>query len=236
MGRRKFTDFERQIRRNFEIFIRREIRGAFSANLLERVRNRFKLELNRDPTVAAISTNSSLVGQLGLTDPAGKMSDVVEKIVNLLEIDTDTFTRSSGVRQITFLSLTIDIDDEQDNSYFPITNLASANQETTPTRRRPLALPLPYIEWLLLEGSNYVVRDAGIFQSPTNTQFSRSGQDFLMAPNVNGGRWRVPANHQGTVNDNFITRSAARANFQIRQILTTEADKVIRRVSRRRIL
>ena len=231
MGRRQFKQYSKQIADELHTRIQQELTSQFKGTLLQSIKNILEIELRKDPTVAAITTNSELVGQLGLTNSANKMDAIVKKILDLLKVQSNTNinlkTAKSGRL---YLSITLLLDNQKATSYGPLF-INEAFQQVAPTKRRPLNLPLPWLEWILLSGATFVVTDAGTFQSPKNIKFSRSGQDFLMRPN---GRFRIPAHHQGTADNNFITRSSEKSLNQIKNLIADKSLMIIKRIVKRR--
>jgi hypothetical protein len=59
-----------------------------------------------------------------------------------------------------------------------------------------------WLRWLLLEGDNPIIYDYTFIAG--HQQWSRTGEG-IMVPSVRG--WRVPSEHAGTPDDNWITRS-----------------------------
>lgn len=170
---------------------------------------------------------------MGLTDPAQKVNAIVQRVLSLLTIEVGTEQRNAGIRNITLFRLTIDLDTEDESSYNELLSLNEAFQLTEPTRNNPIGFALPWLEWVLLEGSSIVVPGFRAVSSPVHGRFSRSGGDYLM---YEGGSFQIPPQHQGDASNNFLTRSLARANAAVRNILTEEADNLIRRATRRNIL
>ena len=66
---------------------------------------------------------------------------------------------------------------------------------------------IPWLQWLLLEGRRYVVKDFIFLSSDVApTTSSRTGKG-IMVPKKESGGWRVPEKFAGTIDDNFVTRT-----------------------------
>jgi hypothetical protein len=72
---------------------------------------------------------------------------------------------------------------------------------------------LPWLEWLLLDGSKIIVSDYDVLFGPN----SRSRTGFaVMTPSSNG--WKI-SEYNGTIGDNWITRAIDRVGPEIDKIL-----------------
>ncbi len=65
---------------------------------------------------------------------------------------------------------------------------------------------LPWIEWLLLMGNRIIIQEYDVLFRPNS---GRSRQAIMLKEKENGPqkRWKVPSLYQGTLNNNWITRS-----------------------------
>lgn len=61
---------------------------------------------------------------------------------------------------------------------------------------------LPWLEWLLINGSKIIVRDFELVMKSSSR--SRSGMALMVKKS--SGRWRVPPEYAGTTNNNFMTK------------------------------
>lgn len=61
---------------------------------------------------------------------------------------------------------------------------------------------LPWLEWLLKEGNSYLVYDFVYLDKASKN--SRSGRGIMKYEE--GGAWKVPAEHSGTLRNNWLTR------------------------------
>lgn len=74
---------------------------------------------------------------------------------------------------------------------------------------------LPWLEWLLLNGTAIIVDDYEVIIGPNPR--SRTGY-AVMAPSASNG-WSVPPQFAGSINDNWITRSLSKAKPEIEKLL-----------------
>lgn len=106
-----------------------------------------------------------------------------------------------------------------DRSYKELLELPSATVVTDEGER------LPWLEWLLFFGHKTIIRNYDVvFGSRGAREFSRSGLAIMVA----GGKrkWSVPGEFAGTKNNNFITRSLARAQDKIVEAMKQEIKKI----------
>lgn len=74
---------------------------------------------------------------------------------------------------------------------------------------------LNWLEWLLLFGNQTIIRDY-VVEFGSNPR-SRTGQAVMRG--VKSGKWSVPAEFSGTLNDNWITRAIDSVESNINSIL-----------------
>ena len=63
---------------------------------------------------------------------------------------------------------------------------------------------LPWLEWLLVGGNGYIIRDYTYFEDPSITQYSRTGTGIMRSDPGSG--WKVPDEFAGTQENNWLTR------------------------------
>lgn len=73
---------------------------------------------------------------------------------------------------------------------------------------------LPWLSWLLYEGTSPIVREYDIKIGPNI--YSRTGGAIMVPSNRN---WRVPAQYAGTTTNNWITRAIENLDSQIYSII-----------------
>jgi len=68
--------------------------------------------------------------------------------------------------------------------------------------------PLPWLNWLLLQGDDIIIKD---YKIELGVLASRSGKAIM----VKGGTWAVPSEFRGTANDNWVTRLSSETDAAI---------------------
>lgn len=77
---------------------------------------------------------------------------------------------------------------------------------------------LNWLEWLLLMGDKTIIKDYHVIYGPNPA--SRTG-DAIM---VKKGRWKVPSEFSGTINNNWITRALDKVESEIDNAITGALD------------
>lgn len=188
------------------------------------------------PTTQSI-LDDALHGELGLEKPDDKIDRLINFLVRNANIKTDSgISRSTRVlfgKQLTGLDFSykyfIDFDD--------LTSQPFARQRWTRLKigkrggKRWITIqpPLPWLSWLIFRGKEVI--NPEYEATDGDIQRSRSGTGIVMK---RGGTWSVPAPHDGTKDNNFITRAfkTKKAFFErqlvrvYRQAIKTAAAKV----------
>ncbi len=86
---------------------------------------------------------------------------------------------------------------------------------------------LPWLNWLLLQGGKILVRDYQVTFSFSNQQLYASRSRLGLMKKTPGKNWRVPSQFQGTVKNNWITRSLRGIDKEVEQIIKAELRKYI---------
>jgi hypothetical protein len=73
---------------------------------------------------------------------------------------------------------------------------------------------LPWLKWLLLDGSAIIVKKHEVFFGPNIR--SRTGGAIMKSSNSS---WRVPSEYAGTISNNWITRAIEDASTDIEKLL-----------------
>lgn len=128
---------------------------------------------------------------------------VINKLVDTLTIETKTVTTNSqgltGGLKLTMIPSNFD---------------GIVNSEEAVVTDEMRGYSLPWLEWLLLKGSQIIVRNYEVkFGS---NPYSRSGDAIMVSSSKN---WRVPPEFVGTVTDNWITRALSTIDKEITKII-----------------
>lgn len=62
--------------------------------------------------------------------------------------------------------------------------------------------PLPWLDWLLLEGDKIIIREYEI-----DFRYGQGRSGLAVMDEVDGGVWRVPAEFSGTITNNWLTNA-----------------------------
>jgi hypothetical protein len=160
----------------------------------------FHQKLVESPTFNALMDNWGLQGDLGV-----QISYVVETtrlISQMINLETlPPRSKDLGGIRVTLVR----------NNLEPILNSPYAQYETSK------GVTIPWLEWLLMAGTNVLVADYQVAAEEDPGRYSRTGA-LIMIPS-RGGNFSITPNYAGTINDNWITRAASAALPQIEQIL-----------------
>lgn len=79
---------------------------------------------------------------------------------------------------------------------------------------------LNWLEWLLLFGDQVIIKDYNVILG--SNPRSRTGM-AIMSGSVSG-KWSVPSEYSGTINNNWITRAIDNADSSINNLITTSLE------------
>lgn len=128
---------------------------------------------------------------------------VIDKLIDTLIIDTKTITINSqglsGGLRITMIPS-------------DFSGVVGSEESVVVDNMRGYSLP--WLEWLLLKGSQIIVRDYEV--KVGSNPYSRSGDAIMVSSSKN---WRVPPEFAGTVTDNWTTRALSTIDDEISKII-----------------
>lgn len=148
--------------------------------LTTRVKQKVINTVSQSPTYIELAFGGPLAGHMGL--PANSAQLIMENI--LLTFVEDTYVSLLNDRLIIEIGLA---------SFAKILSLPEASHD------------IPWLQWLIIEGDRVLIDDASIFF----TKAGRSGQAIMVNFKSKQNYWRVPPDHAGTPEDNFITKALA---------------------------
>ena len=146
--------------------------------------------------LTSTETYSSLIGgqlqyEFGIPDPIPKLDEILSVWTNNIMIDYKSPISSTDKLKASF-SISIIKSDFADvlsqDAAFVIDSLRGYS--------------LPWLEWLLLEGSKTIVKNQQVVIR--SSKFSRTGRAMMQESNTS---WKVPSQYAGTINNNWITRA-----------------------------
>lgn len=156
------------------------------------------------PEVQSIASGPLRV-QLGLPDGASRIASIIELWADSIEV---TYVKALS----DFGGIIIDF---VDKDYGMALSLPAADFTTEK------GVSLPWLRWLLLEGDRPIVNSYSFKPS----RFGRT-KGGIMVKRENAS-WKVPAQAQGTANDNFATRALENIQDEIDVIVRREVTKVL---------
>jgi len=185
--------------------------------------------------------NGDLHGHLGLVDPQGAMDAIITEIVKNIRVDLETvrFKKIGGKNQpaISVFLLRGDYENLLElptSQYISKTRLSAISFAKSGGhgyfRRRPFFTGdehvIPWLKWLLYDGQRILVEDyTVIFGDFGKLRVSRS-KKALMRQSVKG--WSMPAEHDGTEQDNFITRAFDSVETEMQKLIINRVKHIFR--------
>jgi hypothetical protein len=154
--------------------------------------------LESDPDISAWLAHNSFYGQIGVVDPESAIHEIANRIASTFQ--ADTFVESpSSIRKIKLTAdfVFLDVNHIQTLAAMDFGSFESTNQDGEIT-------VVPWLSWLV-DTPSPAVPDYFYTKNSRVKNYSRTGQG-IMVPNSNR-QWDVPAQYDGTPNDNFITRA-----------------------------
>lgn len=192
-----------------------QIKAAVKELFSEKLRGQFYINETVDSCI-----NGILKAELGLQEPAASMEAILLRMLSTLTINVTAPKDQTGVLRITVQAVKDDLND--------LIGLAAASQDWTDRTGSTIkGEPLPWLEWLLVEGNNVIIQDY-IFRG--DKQIGRSGEKAIMQE-AEGKFWKVPKQYQGTLTDNFILDILTKTEKEMRKSLWETVRPVIARLS-----
>ena len=206
----KLLETDKQVKKKILDGLKDKMRGVLRAaavSIEPRIKNLVKFLITSSPTWVALETGQ-LIGEFGLTDPRGKLNEILDIWINSISVTTKS-PRKLGDTLRGGLSIHLIQGDWSDV-------LASRAAKQTIEDGE-----LPWLEWLLKFGDTVIVRDYNVSFTPNLR--SRSGTAIMVRKT--GAKWRVPPQFSGTIQANFITRALEGVDQDIAKITQKEIQK-----------
>lgn len=187
-----------------------------------RVRKLFIQEMKNSPTYQALTSNHTLVGELGLVDPQSKIDAIIDKMAASIKIKLKKGRSNSIGGGFTIKLVKANFKD--------ILRIPEAKQRATSIRpRRGGASLLPWLEWMLLRGDEkiimgYTVKFGAFAASRTGLALMYKRKEVSKSWSVPHGNWKP-----NIKNNNFITRVLDEIVDQVAMIIVIEMQKAARR-------
>ena len=166
--------------------------NKISISILDSTKILLDATLRQQPEYNSIAMQGKLAKALGLPDGEDSMNWLIEQIIANIKIDIVHNTATPKMAYTDFsIKSTLDVES--------LYNDPQANVETKAGET------LPWLRWLLSEGSNQVIKGYRIYYAPIPKPRSRSGGAIMVQDE--GSSWGVPPEFAGTESNNFITRA-----------------------------
>lgn len=146
--------------------------------------------------------NGDLKYEFGLPDSESRLNNIL-KFWQKLNIETNAVAVSRNQLKGSFSLKMIQSD---------FSDVLSSSAAVLITEKKQA---LNWLEWLLLFGNQTIIKDYTVEFGPNPR--SRTGQAVMRG--VKSGKWSVPSEFSGTINDNWITRAIDSVETEINNIL-----------------
>lgn len=162
----------------------------------------------RESIVSQPEYDSLVSGQLrlelGVPDAALRIEDLINIWINnaVVEYKSPKISNNKIKSSFSIKMIKTNFDD--------VLNLDVANIESDVA-----SSGVPWLRWLLLDGTTVVVDDYEVYFGPNNR--SRTGYAIMRASSDRG--WSVPQQYAGTLSDNWITRGIESSKTDIQKLL-----------------
>ena len=212
-------DLQSDFNSHFQKNVMDEISGQFNKNAIKinnaikkRVQDTIRHMLILAPEVMELM-GGSLQGQLGVTDPRGRLTAIVDTWVEIIEVSTDTYklNKEGPLLEIQIRAIRED--------YSDVLSLPESSYESVTARGM---FVIDWLRWLLLEGDKTIVNYSFL---PGNLRGSRTGLGIMVRKQ--GRRWSIPPQFRGTEQDNFATRALSDLDKHIGIIVRSELKRIL---------
>ena len=179
---------------------------ALNTSIKARVKDTFMELLFNSPEVTSL-TRGALQGNLGVTDPEGKIINIVDTWMNNIHVSVQ-----AGNSPLLTVNIGILTEDYSDVLSLPDSSHVSDNGHI-----------IEWLRWLLLEGDKTI---ANYFFLPGRRSKSRTGRGIMVQKE--GRVWSIPPQFRGTATDNFATRALENLDKALDRIVRVEINKVFK--------
>lgn len=179
-------------------------------SLPDKIKNLVKDALRTEPEYQSL-INGKLRLEFGI-DNVSNVDIVIDRLVNTLNITTNPVKKTNNTISGN-ISLTMMKSDDFNGVLSDSAAIVQDNAR---------GYSLPWLQWLLLEGNNIIVKkyDVELGTYPG----SRSGGAIMVSSNKS---WRVPPEFVGTQRNNWTTRAISKIDDKIMNLMKKEIEKHI---------
>lgn len=181
-----------------------EIQKAFNVKkIISEIQNLVISSIQLSPEYQSM-TGGILQGELGIPDPVNRLSTLLNLWLTNTKISfsTPVVTGSQIKGHLTIEMIKADLSDVNGSD---IAFIVDSNTGKS----------VYWLEWLTLAGDKTIIKNYDIVIG--SNRRSRTG--FAIMRQAAGGKWKVPSEFAGTINDNWITRSIDLIADDIQDIL-----------------
>jgi len=150
--------------------------------------------------------NGKLKYEFGIPNPDNVVSDILEIWANNISINYQPVVKR-GSHIVAYVQIDMIKQDFED-----VLSSSSAIVHDNMS-----GISLPWLQWLLLDGSKILVRNHKVRIGPNRR--SRTGMALMVGSKEN---WKVPSEFAGTKNNNWVTRAIQSMNDEIPTIIEEE--------------
>ena len=155
------------------------------------------LSLREEPEYQSL-LSGRLRAEFGLSD-TNMVDNIIDKLVSTIEVSRSTVSYNR-IGLVGGFTITMMKSDDMNGVIF--TDIASVISNN--------GQHLPWLQWLLLEGNNAIVKNFDVKMGSYSQ--SRSGMAIMVSSRDN---WRVPPEFVGTISNNWTTRAIDRIEDKI---------------------
>lgn len=206
----RITDTSREMRDNLarEFFLEanKRVRRNAKSGLAQAKAATLHFLTNTDTYRSLVS--GELAAHFGFIKGESVLRPILNTFVESIHYRFDPFSQNKG--SFSFLGI---LDDYSDVFSLDSAYIKGKNKPGITTQ-----YPLPWLNWLLLQGDAILVKD---YHIEIGGLKSRSGEAIM----VRGGNWKIPSGFGGTAANNWITRMSPKGTKAI-----TEYDKTLERI------
>lgn len=199
--------FYKDVLREIGTFLMRSMPRAVGS-IKNKLSQAVRVRIMSAPEYGAIAGGTTS-GELGISDGASRLNAIIDRWAESVSV---RFIKGSG-KSLGLIDIGILQEDWEDV-------LSMAEAELTYSSKRGTKT-LPWLRWLLKEGSATIVSQYDFIPSPRG---SRTGFGIMVKRR---GGWKVPAQLAGTEKDNFATRALDDIATDINTIVRREITRVI---------
>ena len=155
------------------------------------------LSLKEEPEYQSL-LSGRLRAEFGLSD-TNMVDNIIDKLVSTIDVSRSTVSYNK-IGLVGGFTITMMKSDDMNGVIF--TDIASVISNN--------GQHLPWLQWLLLEGNNAIVKNFDVKMGSYSQ--SRSGMAIMVSSRDN---WRVPPEFVGTISNNWTTRAIDRIEDKI---------------------